>query len=78
VPDGLHQGERRDRVGTIDLLQHVERVVEKLGLRAGPEDARVVDQSIKAAGIPRGAGERPAVILAPYVAGDGDDVGRAG
>src|ERR687886_2811904 len=73
--DSLDERERRDGVDVVYLLQRVERIVEQLRLRAGTEDARVVDERVQATGVPRGPGDRPAVFLVGYVAGDGDHTG---
>ena len=45
VAHGLEQRQRRDHIGPVDLLQHVERVIQQARLRAGAEDAGVVDHA---------------------------------
>ena len=74
-PYCLDERERRAGVDVVYLLQRIKRIVEQLRLRAGTEDARVVDQSVQATGVPHSLDERPAVFLVGYVAGDGDHTG---
>ena len=70
----LDQRQRRKHIGRVDLLERIERVVQKIWLRAGPQVAGVVNHHIQAAQLAGGCRQFLAVAFARDAPWDGDEV----
>src|SRR5215213_5122134 len=69
VPEYLDEREGRERIRPVNLLEHVERVVEQGRLGARAEDARVVDERVKAANLAHRVRQRRPVLRVGDVSG---------
>ena len=69
----LCESERRDDVDVVDAAQRLQRIGGQLGLGAGAEGGRVVDEQVDA--LAGGVDERAAVPVVGHVAGQGPYVG---